>query len=321
MGIVACWWALDGGGPLRRGQGGIAARVVDMVGSGCRLALEVAVIGGCGGGRGRRLVGGVGSDAGVADRGPHGKAGDPGSLIAGRLSRRCACGGTDPPPVGHGEAGGVAGPVRQRSLPERLGDGAAAGVPEQGPVGDVVVRAAGELAAAERLQQESAGFGQDVPPGELAAHGGDDRGDVDGGERYVHGRIHPGADRRPCLPAPVQESVDDLPAEAQDRGGLPPGKHLGEWLRVLLRGPWLLGGLRGRCVVAALRRQVPVIFDVSSVSISMASSMCWRRVAAQWTRSSGTPAISMAGRRPGVTSRGALASLRVSHTWVVMVRV
>ncbi|MFD0396198.1 hypothetical protein ACFQ3Z_44875 [Streptomyces nogalater] len=68
----------------------------------------------------------------------------------------------------------------------------------QGAAGDVVVQAARELAAAQGLQQVPARFGQDVAAGEPAAHGEDDRGDVDGGERGVDHRVHPGPDRRPA---------------------------------------------------------------------------------------------------------------------------
>ncbi len=46
--------------------------------------------------------------------------------------------------------------------------------------------------------------------------------------------------------------------------------------------------------------------------------MRWRRDADQLMRSSGTAAISMTGRRPGVTSRGTVARPRVSHTSVVI---
>ncbi|MEU1371417.1 hypothetical protein ABZ454_35550 [Streptomyces sp. NPDC005803] len=119
-------------------------------------------------------------------------------------------------------------------------------------MGDVVVQAAGVLAAAQRFQQVPARFGQDVAPGELLAHGEDDHGDVDVGERHVHGGIHPRPDRRSGCPAPVQEAVDELLAEAEDRGGAPPCEQLRERLRLLLRGPGLLRRPPAQAVTAAL---------------------------------------------------------------------
>ncbi|MEU7314324.1 hypothetical protein [Streptomyces sp. NPDC007083] len=107
---------LDGGGPPARGQGGIPARVVDSVGRALGVVFKVTV------GVGRRLAlkpgagaGGLlalgfgfgfgfGSDASVADRVLHGKAGGPGPLVAGGLPRRGACGGADPPPGGTGKS-------------------------------------------------------------------------------------------------------------------------------------------------------------------------------------------------------------------------
>lgn len=54
----------------------------------------------------------------------------------------------------------------------------------------------------------SASFGQDVAAGEGSAHGVDDGGDVDGGERGIHERVHPGPDRCPGRPAPLQQPVN-----------------------------------------------------------------------------------------------------------------
>lgn len=85
-----------------------------------------------------------------------------------------------------------------------LGNGELSGVAGQGRVRDVVVQAARELKAAQGLQQVPAGFGQDVAAGEGAAHGEDDRGDVNGGERGVHPRAHPVPDRLPGRAAPLQ---------------------------------------------------------------------------------------------------------------------
>lgn len=46
--------------------------------------------------------------------------------------------------------------------------------------------------AARGLQEVPTGVGQDVAAGESAADGGDDRGDVDGGECGVDVQMHPG---------------------------------------------------------------------------------------------------------------------------------
>ncbi|TXS04791.1 hypothetical protein EAO73_13685 [Streptomyces sp. col6] len=67
---------------------------------------------------------------------------------------------------------------------------------EQGPLGDGVVQVVGERAAAQSFQQVPTRFGQDVTPGELLAESEIDRGDVEGGERHVRGRIHPRPHRR-----------------------------------------------------------------------------------------------------------------------------
>ncbi|MEV5493635.1 hypothetical protein AB0L47_37700 [Streptomyces bobili] len=133
-------------------------------------------------------------------------------------------------------------------------------------MGNVAVQAAGELAATQHLQQIPARFGQDKAPGELLAHGEDNRGDIDGGDidgddidggdidggkRHVHG-IHPHPDRRSGYPAPVQEAVNELLAEAEDRGGPPPREQLRERHRLLLRGPGLLRHPPAQSVTAAL---------------------------------------------------------------------
>ncbi|MFJ6054620.1 hypothetical protein [Streptomyces sp. NPDC092307] len=68
-------------------------------------------------------------------------------------------------------------------------------------------------AAAQGLQQVPARFGQDVAAGVDVAHGEDDRGDVDDGERGVHARLHPGTDRRPGrreLPRQAPAAEDEL---------------------------------------------------------------------------------------------------------------
>ncbi len=67
---------------------------------------------------------------------------------------------------------------------------------------------------------------------EEAAH----RGNVDGGERGVHHRPHPGPDRSPRCMAPLKQPVDHLLAEVQDRGCPSPRRQM-----VSDSGPVVLG--------------------------------------------------------------------------------
>jgi hypothetical protein len=126
----------------------------------------------------------------------------------------------------------------------------------QGTACDVVVQAPRELLAAQGLQQVPAGFGQDVAAGEFAADGGDDRGDVDGGEYDVHARIHPGPDRRA---AALNEPVDHLLARLQQRGRPPPREQLLQRARSLLLRAGVLRRLPPEAVAGALAGQPPVL--------------------------------------------------------------
>lgn len=135
--------------------------------------------------RGRRFAAQGGQDPGVPDRVLQGEAGHPGPFVPGRLPRRLAIDPGDPPPVRPGEVGGVGELVRCRGPAAGHGDGELTGVAGQGRIRDVVVQAPREAAAAQRLQEVPACFGQDVAAGEGAAHREDDGRDVDGGERGV----------------------------------------------------------------------------------------------------------------------------------------
>ncbi|WP_326681573.1 hypothetical protein [Streptomyces sp. NBC_01237] len=75
--------SVNGGGPLRRGEGGVPVRVVDGVRR--RLVVVVVVVGVRGGRRvrGRPFVPRAGENPGVVDRVLQDKAGDPGPLVPG----------------------------------------------------------------------------------------------------------------------------------------------------------------------------------------------------------------------------------------------
>ncbi|MFE2046394.1 hypothetical protein ACFXAZ_36840, partial [Streptomyces sp. NPDC059477] len=132
----------------------------------------------------------------------------------------------------------------------------------QGAACDAVVQAARELLAAQSLQQVPAGLGQDMAAGELPADGEDDRGDIDGGERGVHHRVHPGADRRPRRTAALKEPVDHLPAEPPERGSPPPREQLLQRARGLLRRAGVLRRLPPQTVPGLLTGQPPVFLRV-----------------------------------------------------------
>ncbi|SEC05155.1 hypothetical protein SAMN05216532_0312 [Streptomyces sp. 2231.1] len=206
------------------------------------------------------VVGGRG--AGGANRVLHGEAGNPGPLVPARLAGRLAVGAGDPPAIGPGEVSGIQELVGIRGPAAGLRNGGLTAVVGQGAACDAVVQAARELLATQGLQQVPTVFGRDVAAGELTADGGDDRGNVDGGEYGVHVRIHPGPDRRARRAAALNEPVDHLLAKLQQRGRPPPREQLLQRARSFLLRAGVLRRLPPEAVAGALAGQPPVLLHV-----------------------------------------------------------